>query len=279
MPQIKSWTVSDAFWAKVEPLISVPQRFSDRAYLRNPGGGPKPMPPRQIFSAIVYVLRTGCQWKSLPREFGSASAVHLHFQKWQQAGFFLRLWQAGLAEYDEMEAIAWNWQSIDGAMHKAPLATECVGPNPTDRGKNGRKRSLLVDGIGVPLSLVASGANTHDVKLLDTTLDQVVMDMPGRAGPNNLCADAGYKGTPASNAVVERDYTPHIKQRREEAHEKRIVPGFKARCSVVERTHSWIVSKITGQLRKDRGQLCRASLTRLCHDLLETDYLYSRISS
>ena len=93
------------------------------------------MPPRQIFSAIVYVLRTGCQWKALPREFGSASAVHLHFQNWQRAGFFLRLWQAGLAEYDEMEAIAWNWQSIDGAMHKAPLATECVGPNPTDRGK------------------------------------------------------------------------------------------------------------------------------------------------
>jgi transposase len=93
------------------------------------------MPPRQIFSAIVYVLRTGCQWKSLPREFGSASAVHLHFLKWQQASFFLRLWQAGLAEYDEMEAIAWNWQSIDGAMHKAPLATECVGPSPTDRGK------------------------------------------------------------------------------------------------------------------------------------------------
>ena len=50
-------------------------------------------------------------------------------------GLLLRLWQAGLAEYDEMEAIAWNWQSIDGAMHKAPLATECVGPNPTDRGK------------------------------------------------------------------------------------------------------------------------------------------------
>jgi len=93
------------------------------------------MAPRQIFSAIVYVLRTGCQWKALPREFGSASAVHLHFQKWQESGFFLRLWQAGLAEYDEMEAIAWNWQSIDGAMHKAPLATECVVPNPTDRGK------------------------------------------------------------------------------------------------------------------------------------------------
>jgi transposase len=139
----------------------------------------------------------------------------------------------------------------------------------------------LVDGIGVRLSLVASGANTHDVKLLDATLDRVVMDMPGRAGQYNLCADAGYKGTPASNAVVERDYNPHIKQRREEAHEKRTVPGFKARRWVVERTHSWhqSVPEIAGQLRKDRGQLCRASLSRMCHDLLETDYLHSRISS
>jgi transposase len=95
------------------------------------------MPARQVFSAIVYVLRTGCQWKALPREFGSASAVHAHFQRWQRSGFFLRLWQAGLAEYDEMEGIAWRWQSVDGAMHKAPLAQQCVGPNPTDRGKKG----------------------------------------------------------------------------------------------------------------------------------------------
>ena len=66
------------------------------------------MPARQVFSAIVYVLRTGCQWKALPREFGSASAVHAHFQRWQRMGFFLRLWQAGLAEYDEMEGIGWK---------------------------------------------------------------------------------------------------------------------------------------------------------------------------
>ena len=113
-------------------------------------------------------------------------------------------------------------------------------PTPRIGGKNGRKRSLLVDGIGVPLSLVVSGANTHDVKLLETTLDQLVIEMPGRAGQYNLCADAGYKGAPASNAVVERNYSPHIKQRREEAHEKLTNPGFKARRWVVERTHSWI---------------------------------------
>jgi len=135
MAQIKSWTVSDGLWSKVERLVPQRQREPGRRYRRQPGAGRKPMPARQVFSAIVYVLRTGCQWKALPREFGSASAVHKYFQQWHPAGVFLQLWRAGLAEYDEMEGIAWDWQSIDGATGKAPLAVECVGRNPTDRGK------------------------------------------------------------------------------------------------------------------------------------------------
>jgi transposase len=135
MAQIKSWTVSDELWAKVEPLVPVRQRRRGRRYRRKPGGGRKPLSARRVFSAIVYVLRTGCQWKALPKEFGSASAVHRYFQQWQKAGLFLKVWRAGLAEYDEMEGIAWNWQSIDGATGKAPLGQQCVGPNPTDRGK------------------------------------------------------------------------------------------------------------------------------------------------
>jgi transposase len=94
------------------------------------------MDPRKVLSAIVYVLRTGCQWKALPKdEFGSASSVHKYFLEWKKKGVFAQLWRKGLAEYDEMEGIAWSWQSIDGAMVKAPLAQESVGPNPTDRGK------------------------------------------------------------------------------------------------------------------------------------------------
>jgi transposase len=135
MAQIKSRIISDAFWSSIEPLIPGPRRAGDRSYQRKPGAGRKPIPARQIFSAIVYVLRTGCQWKALPREFGSASAIHAHFQRWQREGLFVKLWQAGLAEYDDMEGIAWRWQSVDGAMGKAPLAQQCVGANPTDRGK------------------------------------------------------------------------------------------------------------------------------------------------
>lgn len=134
--RVASWEVSDAFGERVAPLVPMRQRVPKKRYRRQPGGGRKAKEPRVVFEALVYVLRTGCQWKALPKErFGSASAIHKHFQQWERAGFFQRLWRAGLAEYDDMEGIAWRWQSVDGAMVKAPLAQESVGANPTDRGK------------------------------------------------------------------------------------------------------------------------------------------------
>lgn len=143
MGKTKSWEVSDVLWARVEPLIPPRRtRATDRQYARKPGAGRKPMDPRVVFEAIIYVLRTGCQWKALPKErFGSASSVHRYFRTWLKQGFFLALWQAGLAEYDEMEGIAWRWQSMDGTLLKAPLARESVGRNPTDRGKKWEQKT------------------------------------------------------------------------------------------------------------------------------------------
>src|SRR3989338_3117925 len=95
--RIDAWEVSEEFWKRVEPLI--PERVvrqEPREYMRKPGGGRKPKEPRLVFEAIVYVLRTGCQWKALPRErFGSASAIHKQFLEWEKSGLFLALWQAG----------------------------------------------------------------------------------------------------------------------------------------------------------------------------------------
>jgi transposase len=145
MSNVYSWEVSDELWSRVEPLIPVrAKRAKGRKYQRRSGGGRKPLNPRPVFAAIVYVLRTGCQWKALPKSFGSATAVHRHFQQWRAAGFFRQLWRAGLAEYDDLEGIAWEWQSIDGALGKAPLALEAVGNNPTDRGKK-RHQTQFVD--------------------------------------------------------------------------------------------------------------------------------------
>ena len=133
---VKSWEVSNALWEIVEPLIPTPKRDKEKQYRRKVGGGRKPLEARKVFSAIVYVLRTGIQWKALPKDvFGSPSAIHRYFREWEQEGFFLELWKRGLSEYDDLEGIAWEWQSIDGSMNKAPLAKESSGPNPTDRGK------------------------------------------------------------------------------------------------------------------------------------------------
>ena len=137
----KSWEISDEFWSKVEPLIAKPKRDSSKTYQRRRGAGRKPMDYRSAFEGIVFVLRTGIQWKALPKEYGSSSSVHRYFQKWAKDGLFLKLWKKGLAEYDEMEGIAWRWQSIDGCMTKAPTAQESVGHNPTDREKKWKQTS------------------------------------------------------------------------------------------------------------------------------------------
>ena len=145
--RIKTWEISDELWKKVAPLIpdAAQRRDASRTYKRKPGGGRKPIyGDRVYFSAIVYVLRTGIIWNALPREkFGGlgSSALHERFQEWARAGLFAAMWKRGLAEYDELEGIAWKWQSADGTMQKAPLALESVGRNPTDRGKNGEQKA------------------------------------------------------------------------------------------------------------------------------------------
>lgn len=80
-----------------------------KQYVRKLGSGRKAKPDRVVFEAIVFVLRTGCQWRVLPvKRFGSVSAVHKRFLEWGKADFFESLWRAGLAEYDEMAGIAWR---------------------------------------------------------------------------------------------------------------------------------------------------------------------------
>jgi transposase len=79
---------------------------------------------RNVADGIFYVLCTGAQWKAMPSEFGSGSAIHAYFQEWVQRGVFFQLWKLALEEYDALKGIDWQWQSLDGSMTKAPLGGE-----------------------------------------------------------------------------------------------------------------------------------------------------------
>ena len=104
----------------------------------------------------------------------------------------------------------------------------------------GTKRSVLTDEKGLPLAVVLSGANTHDVKLLEETLEHIVVlrPEPDEEHPQNLCLDAGYTGS--GEKVQEHGYTPHIRPRGEEKKELERNPEFHARRWVVEVTHSFL---------------------------------------
>ena len=132
----------------------------------------------------------------------------------------------------------WHWTERWARPRSAGKKT---GPNPTDRGKRGVKRSLLTDGLGVPLGAVIDGANRNDHKLMRQTLDAipVTRPKPTRQQPQHLCLDKGFDYEEPRALAAEFGFTLHLRSRGEEAWAKHHA-GAKARRWVVERTHSWL---------------------------------------
>jgi putative transposase len=117
-----------------------------------------------------------------------------------------------------------------------------VGKNPTDRGKLGTKRSVLTDGYGIPLAVAADGANRHDMKLVDATVEAMLIKRPDptTTWPQHLCLDKGYDYEAVRETLAAWGYTAHIRCRGEERQAKGEIPGYRARRWVVERTHAWM---------------------------------------
>ena len=126
----------DALWERFEPRLPKVRR--------SPKGGRPRLPYRQVLDGIFYVLRTGCQWKAVPPEFGSGSSLHRYFQRWQKQGVFRQLWEDALKEYDAAVGIDWQWQSLDGTMTKAPLGGKKNRQKP-DRSGQDRHQAVGAD--------------------------------------------------------------------------------------------------------------------------------------
>jgi len=119
------WRISDELWDRMKPLLPLHRST-------HPLGCHRPrVDDRAAMNAILFVLRTGCQWNALNATgICSSSSAHRRFLEWTEAGVFEEFWRRGLFEYDKLKGIDWSWCSLDGAMTKAPLGGEKNGTEP-----------------------------------------------------------------------------------------------------------------------------------------------------
>ncbi len=118
-----------------------------------------------------------------------------------------------------MKGIDWSWLSMDGCMTKAPLGGEKDGQKPHRSRQGGVKRSLLVDANGIPIGMAVEGANRHDMKMVEETLESIPVDRPEptRGKPQGMCMDKGYDYDEVRELVEEFGFTAHIHRRGVEA--------------------------------------------------------------
>lgn len=105
------WRVPDQLWNKVTPII---EKYDPPKYT-----GRKRIDPRAALDAIIFRMRSGCQWNYLPRDFPDDSSVHRTFQRWISLGILERIWKVLIEDCQELGAVDWQWQSADTAMGKA----------------------------------------------------------------------------------------------------------------------------------------------------------------
>jgi putative transposase len=212
------------------------------SYPPSPQGGRPRADLRAIADAFFYRLRAGCQWKAIPPELAPGSTAHDYYQQWAEAGIFEQLWNLAVEVYEDLIGLDRTWQSVDGAMTKAPLGGEKTGKNPTDRGNLGTKRSLQTEGDGIPIGLAVGGAKVHDTKLLQETIEDSIERAASEVSEEeHLCLDKAYDSAATREMIVSvYNYTAHVRSRGEEQRELDRKSGERPRRWVVERTHGWL---------------------------------------
>jgi transposase len=186
-----------------------------------------------VFAHVVAALVYGAGYERIASPGCSARTIRRRVHTWADAGLMAQLHALVLAQYDRLIGLDLRHVCVDGCLTKAPGGGEVAGKSPVDRGKQGRKRSLLTDAVGVPLHLVAAGANCPDSRLLAATL--VGLDrLAGVPAGLPVLLDRGYRGAAVQAVLAEAGCV-------------RVLPasgnpaaGSVGERWVVERTHSWL---------------------------------------
>ncbi|MBA4116296.1 MAG: IS5 family transposase [Rubrobacter sp.] len=263
--------VTDELWEAIEPLL--PEEPP------KPNGGRPRVDDRAALTGIIFVLKSGIPWEMLPQEMGCGSGMTCwrRLKEWNEAGVWGRLHRKLLDRLGKANEIDWERASLDSSSVAAPGGGQKTGANPTDKGKSGSKRHVVVDRGGIPLSVIHSAANVHDSKALEEAVDAISPIRKPHRGrprkrPKKLHADKAYDFPRCRKALRKRGITPRIARRGIESSEK--LGRYRW---VVERTLSWLNRfrrlKVRYERREDIHQafldlgcalICWRYVQRLC---------------
>jgi len=187
---------------------------------------------RVVFDKLLQVLRFGCPYQGVSDSTCSATTIRDRRDEWIRLGVFAQLRRIALDAYDRIVGLLLDDVAVDGAITKAPGGGEVAGPSPVDRRKQGMKRSVLVEGHGIPLGRVLAGAHRHDSPLLGPTLDH--LDALGPL-PDDITVhlDAGYDSGKTRDTLTERGLHSEIARKGEKA------PIQATQRWHIERTNAW----------------------------------------
>lgn len=189
------------------------------------------VPDRVVFEHVVAALVHGSGYERIASPGCSDRTIRRRVREWAEAGVAEDLHRLALEQYDRLIGLELGDLAVDGCVTKAPGGGEAAGRSPVDRGKRGLKRSVVTDAAGVPLHLVAAGANRHDAPLLGPTLAGLATLGPLPAGVT-VHLDRGYAGAPTRALLAGLGFGAAIPPKG--------LPVQAGQRWVVERTHAWL---------------------------------------
>jgi putative transposase len=210
---------------------------------------------RDIFDAIFYVLKSGCPWRLLPHDFPPWSTVYYHFRKFRLSGVWGLIYRA--LRSAERKRVGKNPNPSAAIMDSQSIKTteEGAQSNGYDAHKNikGRKRHLLVDTLGLPLSVYVTPANVQDrvgARLLLVGLNPLLPCL------KKIWADGAYSGEELARWCEQRGgWKLEIVERNPQTKGFRVSP----KRWIVERTFSWLIRN--RRLSKDYERRVQTSET------------------
>lgn len=193
------------------------------------------IPDRVVFDKLIQVLVLGAAYTRIADATCSATTLRTRRDEWIAAGVFARLEQLCLDAYDKIVGLDLENVTVDGCIIKAPCGGEAAGRSPVDRGKQGTKRSLMVEARGIPIGCVVAGAHRNDSPLLRPTLEKLARFDQGLGFglPADITVhlDAGYDSGKTRDLLAELGCEGVISTKG--------TPLQADQRWVVERTNSW----------------------------------------